>query len=296
MTKQLVLLWALLSAVTVAVAAPASAATTKTTATTTTTSTPMRIAAMSPSSVELLFAVGAGEQIVATVEYADYPPAATQIPRVGRYNHIDMEALLLSQPDLVVVAKADTNAELLQRLALVGVPVIDSSVSQLEQIPVVLRQLAAISGHKAQGEQVAEQFQLRLQQLLQRYQQRQPVTVFYQVWPEPLTTVAGGWIEQMLSSCGGSNVFASALADYPQVSVEQVLVAAPQLILKPTHQGFSNSESQPWQQWPEIPAIKQQLQLTIDGDLVHRNGPRALDGLAQICQRIDQARQVYYRE
>ncbi|QIZ78815.1 cobalamin-binding protein [Ferrimonas lipolytica] len=251
------------------------------------------IVALSPQSVEILFKVGAGEQIIGTVDYADYPQAAQLIPRLGRYDQLDMETLMLLQPQLLVFAQQDTSAEIRQQLETLGVPIIDTSVSTIDQVADQMALLGAKTGHSAQGAKVAAEFRQQLAQLRQQYQGKAPLSVFYQVWPEPLTTTSDGWMNQILTDCGGHNVFADAHSDYPQVSMEQVLVKSPQVILKPKYEGATNQERVSWTLWPELPAVANGQVITLDGDVVHRTGPRVVDGMKQICQVMDDARNAY---
>lgn len=251
-----------------------------------------RIVALSPHSVEMLYAIGAGEQIVASVEYADYPQQAQAIPRIGRYNYLDLEQLLLLQPELVIANAANMPAPLKQQLAQLGFEVVDSSVESIDQIPARLEYLGRLTGHPEQAEASAMQFRRELAALREQYRARPSVAVFYQVWPEPLTTASGGWIGEVLQDCGAKNLFASAKAEYPQVSIEQVLLGAPEVILQPIGHSREAIKTLDWQQWPEIPAVAKQLILPLDADLVYRPGPRLLRGMRQICEAVDRARQA----
>lgn len=248
-----------------------------------------RLVVLNPYSVEMLFEIGAGKTIIGTVDYADYPQAATQIVRIGRYNHIDFEALLLLEPDAVVIDSVLTSPLLIDRLRQLGFKLIDTNVAQLEQIPLRLKQLGIQTGFEQQALLAANKFSDKLMQLKQQYQKRQTVNVFFQLWPEPLTTSASSWLNEIIADCGGRNVFADSVNDYPQVSIEQVLTAAPDVIIKPVH-GDSKHVSNEWSSWPELAAVIHHQIYNIDGDLVHRTGPRVLSGMAQICQIIDAAR------
>lgn len=248
-----------------------------------------RLIVLNPYAVEMLFEIGAGQTIIGTVDYADYPSAATQIPRVGRYNHIDFEALLLLEPDAVVIDSVLTSPLLISRLQQLGFKLIDTNVAQLEQIPVRLQQLGEQTGFQQRALVVANKFSVKLAQLKRQYQQRSSVNVFFQLWPEPLTTSASAWLNEIIAGCGGKNIFANSVSDYPQVSIEQVLTAAPDIIIKPVH-GDSKQVSDEWAAWPELAAVAHHQIYNINGDLVHRTGPRVLSGMAQICQFIDAAR------
>ncbi|WOT06766.1 cobalamin-binding protein [Shewanella youngdeokensis] len=249
-----------------------------------------RLVVLSPHAVEMLFAIGAGDTIVGTVDYADYPSAANDIQRIGRFDFIDYEAVMLLQPDAIVVNTSTTTAPMQARLKQLGFTLIDSNVTELKDIPLRLHELGELTGHVAQAKQSADKFEQTLQDLKTSYQSLPPVNVFYQVWPMPLTTTASSWMNEIFDGCGANNVFASSVSDYPQVSLEQVLSSTPEVIIKPVYHGNSNQEAINWVEWPEIPAVANKQIITIQGDLIHRTGPRVLKGMLEICEIVNQAR------
>jgi len=249
-----------------------------------------RLVVLSPHAVEMLFEIGAGDTIIGTVEYADYPSAANQIPRIGRYNFIDYEAVMLLQPDAVIVNASTTAAPMLARLKELGFTLIDTSVSELKQISQRLLELGELTGHNSEAQASTEKFNSTLQALKQTYQGQSRIDIFYQVWPTPLTTTASSWMNEIFTGCGANNVFADSVSEYPQVSLEQVLSSTPEVIIKPVYHGNSNQEAINWVEWPEIPAVANEQIITIEGDLVHRTGPRVLKGMQQVCEKVAQAR------
>ncbi|EDQ01637.1 cobalamin-binding protein [Shewanella benthica] len=250
---------------------------------------PQRLVALSPSSVEMLFVIGAGDGIIGTVAYADYPEVAKQIPRIGRHDFLDFEAMLLLNPDAVVLDSTSVSQLLTNRLQALGFKLIDTRVTELEQIPQRLLQLGSQTGHEEQASRVAREFSQTLAALKRQYQHLAVVDVFLQIWPEPLTTSASSWMNEIIQGCGGNNVFANSVNEYPQVSVEQVLARLPEVIIKPVHGDRSQADTK-WQAWPEIPAVANHQIVNIDGDLIYRTGPRVLQGMTQICEIIDAAR------
>ncbi|MBV7314742.1 cobalamin-binding protein [Shewanella sp. NIFS-20-20] len=249
----------------------------------------MRIVALSPHSVELLFAIGAGSKIVAATDHADYPEAAKKIPSIGGYYGISIEKIISLKPDLVVFWQSGNRPEDIQRLKSLGIALVNSDPKTLADIGATLIKLGQLTGLEANAQQAASHYQAQLDQLQRHYQQSALVSVFYQLWPKPLMTVANGsWIEQILTVCHGDNIFAGSATEYPQVSVEQVIMAAPEVILQSGNQG--NVAGIDWQQWPSIPAVKRQHIIQLDADLLHRPTPRVLQGITQVCQALDQAR------
>ncbi|ABV36770.1 periplasmic binding protein [Shewanella sediminis HAW-EB3] len=249
-----------------------------------------RLIVLAPHAVEMIFEIGAGDTIIGTVEYADYPNEANQIRRIGRYDFIDYEAVMLLQPDAIIVNTSTTSAPMQTRLKELGFTLIDSSVSELKQIPQRLLELGDITGQQQEAKRSAEKFESTLAGIKSQYQDLARIDLFYQVWPAPLTTTASSWMNEIFVGCGANNVFADSVSEYPQVSLEQVLSSTPEMIIKPIYHGNSNQEAINWVEWPEIPAVANEQIITIEGDLVHRTGPRVLKGMQQVCEKVAQAR------
>ncbi len=250
-----------------------------------------RIIALSPSTVEQLFAIGAGDRIVGTVEYADYPEAAKKIRRIGNYAGIQIEQALALKPDLVIAWKGGNKQADIDKLKALGVKVHQSKILNISQISSDLRKLGELTGLQDNAEKVINDMKMKYQSITRTYAGKSPVKVFYQLWHQPLRTVGpDSWIESLLKDCNAINLFSDVSAPYPQVSFESVLVKNPQVIIIPHHSGNEGAKTQHWSQWPELDAVKSQQIHVLNGDLLHRFTPRALDGLDTLCQKIDKAR------
>ena len=248
-----------------------------------------RIVALSPHIVELLYAIGAGNAIVATTDFADYPDAAKSIPRIGGNYGIQLDKLLTLSPDLVVAWGDGNQPQDIARMRELGLNLYISQPRQLQDVTTELLQLGKLTGHDAEAKKAATAYQQQLQAIRQQNVDKTPVKVFYQLWSNPLMTVAkGSWMQQLLEVCHGENVFADAVTAYPQVSLEAVLLRQPQVIIRTAEAG--NPQTVNWQQWPEIPAVKHKQIYTIDADLLQRPTPRLLVGLEQLCRDLEQAR------
>ena len=255
-----------------------------------------RIIALSPHSVEMLFLLGAGDKIVGTLDYADYPEQAKAIPRIGGHEGIQLDRLLELEPDLVIVWQTGNQNRDIARIEDFGIPLYISETKRLADIPKELLELAELVGAASEGKALAEAYNKRLRDLRAHYSGRSKVRFFYQLWSDPLRTVASGsWINELFDGCGGENVFSSTTSDYPQVSLESVIEKQPQAIVVPTHKG-KEIPMDMWLDWPEIPAVKNQQMIFFDGDLLHRFSYRTLDGMQQICERFDEIRNSSVQE
>ncbi len=250
-----------------------------------------RIISLAPHVTELLYAAGAGNRLVGAVEYSDYPEAAKSLPRVGSYNAVDLERIIALKPDLVVVWQSGTLKGSVQKLRQMGVPVFASEPQTLEDIAQNLRRLGQLAGTDKTASAAAERFLTGLNRLRARYGHSEPVSVFYQVWQQPLMTIGGRhMISQVIELCGGRNIFAGLSALAPRVSLESVLAKNPQVIV-----GGGVTENNPqwkeyWQQWPQIRAVKNSHVYSVNPDLLQRQTPRILLGAEVLCEQLEQVR------
>jgi len=252
-----------------------------------------RIVSLAPNITESLFAIGAGQHIVATVNHSDYPEAALAIPRIGTYNKVNRESLVAMNPDLVIAWESGNGVDVINHLKALGLPVYVTEALTFEDIATNLRDFATLTGRGTEGESVAAAFVERYQSLRQRYVAAAPVTVFYQVWNQPLMTLNDdNLIADVIRLCGGVNIFATAGPPMPVVNTETVLRADPDVII-----ASGMGEERPdwvdqWSRWPSLRAAQNHQLYFIPPSLLQRHSTRILDGAALMCQYLDQARQI----
>ena len=213
----------------------------------------LRIVALAPHIVENLYAIGAGDMIVGTLDYADYPQQATKIERIGGYNGISMEKLLMLKPDIVIAWQSGNQAEDLAQIKRLGIKLHLSDPRSIEGVASEILKLGKITGHIEQSKEVAGAFTAKLNAIKANQQGKTTLRGFYQLWPEPMMTVSKNtWINELIATCQVNNVFASSDTDYPQISIENVIIAKPQVIIIPDEQSKRAIPVINWQQWPEI--------------------------------------------
>ena len=245
---------------------------------------PQRIISITPHLTELLFAVGAGPQLVGVDSASDYPVAARTLPRVGDYSRINFERILALKPDLVIVWVGGNRAADIHGLKKMGVPVLHTEATRLDDVARLLRLIGQASGHAGEGAAAARDYSARLATLQVRGGRQQPVSVFYQVWDRPLMTVGGRhWISDALALCGARNVFADLDALSPVVSREAVLRRAPELIVSGSDAPDMRRQ---WQRFASLRAVKNRAFVRVDADLLHRPTPRLVEGVAELCAAV----------
>lgn len=256
--------------------------------------TPPRLVVLAPHLVEQLYNIDAGKMIVGTVEHADYPAAAGQIPRVGNYAGLQLEKILALKPDLVLYWQSGSPAADISRLQSLGIRTEAFEAKTLDDIAGDLLRLGELTGQQQLATLRAAEFHQRLNVLRQQYQQQTAVTVFYELWDEPLSTIGpDAWPMQALSLCGGKNIFADANSAYPQVSAEALLQRQPQLILQPTSVTEARRLTDFQRRFASLRAVQLQQLAKPNADLLHRATLRTLDGVTELCQILAKSRAFY---
>lgn len=250
-----------------------------------------RIVSLAPHITELLFAAGAGAQVVGVVAYSDFPPQAASLPQVGGYSKVDLEAVAALRPDLVVAWKSGNRNTHLDRLRALGIAVFINEPRNLKDIARSLEQFGRLAGTEAVAADAAQAFRTRHAALAARYSERPPVRTFYQIWDRPLMTINDAHlIGDVIRLCGGHNVFGSLGTLAPTVGVEAVLAANPEAIIA-SGMGTARPEwLDQWKRWPELAANANGHLFFIPPDILQRHTPRILDGASQLCEQLETVR------
>ena len=250
-----------------------------------------RIVTLAPHAAESLYAVGAGDRLVGTVDYSDFPPEAKKLPRVGGYSRIDLEAVAALKPDLVIAWESGNNMPQVDKLKALGLTVYVTQPNKMESIADQLERFGQMAGTEATAHAAANNFRQRLERLRAANAGKPKVRVFYQIWKSPLMTIGGPQIiSDAITLCGGENVFGQLKQMAPTVSVEAVLEADPEAIIA-TGMGDARPEwLNDWQQWNRLTAVKRNNLFHINPDIMQRHTPRILDGAEKLCAHLDVAR------
>ncbi|ATX82828.1 iron complex transport system substrate-binding protein [Mariprofundus ferrinatatus] len=232
-----------------------------------------RILALTPHACEMLYDVGAGDQIVGAVSYCDYPSEAKDLPRIGSYERINVEAALRLQPDLaVVMSRSVGGVEILERM---GITVMVSNPDSFETMFEDILKIGKLSGRSSEAESLVGKLRARLETV--RAIPRSDASVFYEVWHDPMLTAGGpSFISDLIHQAGGRNIFVDIDVETPHVNVESVIRARPSVIVIPLEKRNLADRRQFWEGWLGKGNVRF---VAIDPDLLHRPGPRLLDGL-----------------
>jgi ABC-type Fe3+-hydroxamate transport system substrate-binding protein len=249
---------------------------------------PRRIVSLIPSVTEILFALGVGEAVAGCTIFCTEPRdgVAGKI-RVGGEKDPKLELIRELGPDLVIANIEENVREHIETLRAWGIAVYVTYPRTVADGIGLVAELGALTGADGEGRRIAQDLARRLDRQRARRQGRAPARVFCPIWRRPYMTINGDtYIDDMLSLCGGENVFRGLPKRYPEVTLEAVAAARPEVILLPDEPyRFRRVHVQDFSAYPAMPAVRDGRIHLVDGKLLSWYGPRiarALDVLPEL--------------
>jgi iron complex transport system substrate-binding protein len=247
---------------------------------------PEKIVSLAPSNTEIAFALGLAEQVVGVTDFCNFPPEAKTKPKVGGFADPNLELILELGADLVLAGSL--HEEFIPQLEERGIPVLVLAPASLEDLYSSIVLVAEASGKTDRGEALVAEMKKRVenvQTVLSALSDEEKVTVFYEVYSDPLMSVgAGTMIDEIITLAGGNNIFGDLAEQYPQVSAEAVVERQPQVVLFPDYHGSAEimlEQLAGRAGWQNIPALREGRVFTVQDDLFSRPGPRVVEAIEQ---------------
>lgn len=253
----------------------------------------LKIISMAPSNTELLFAVGAGEQVIGRDEFSDYPPEASELPSIGGgFGDYNLEAIVNLDPDLVLAAEINT-PEQVNALVDLGLNVfLLANPASLNEMYTNLLTVAELTGHIEETETLVAGLQERVAMVDKALENSENIpTVFYELDATdpsaPWTAGSNTFIDTLITQAGGQNIASDLEGQYLQISIEEILVRDPQVILLgDAAYGITPDSIQERTGWNNLSAVVNDKIYPFDDNLVSRPGPRLVDGLEQLAKLL----------
>ena len=251
-----------------------------------------KIVTLSPPLTEILYAIGAGEQIIGRDSFSDYPEAALALPDIGGgYSEYDLETILSLEPDLVITGSINT-PELVQSLQDLGLTVYYlSNPGDLDGTLAAIQTLGQLSGHTDEAQTLVDALSARIAAVDSALAGASDIpSVYYELDAsdpaKPYTPGPGTYYSNLIARAGGANVGDAMEAEWAQISLENLLVADPQfIILGDSNWGVTPESLQERAGWEALSAVQNGNVIPFDDDLLARFGPRQVDGL-EVLARI----------
>ncbi|WP_432478855.1 ABC transporter substrate-binding protein [Nocardioides sp. GXQ0305] len=250
---------------------------------------PVSIVSLSPTATEMLWAVGAGDQVVAVDDQSDFPEDVPTTKLSGYQPNV--EAILAKEPDLVIAS--DDTGDLVSGLEKARVPTLlmpaaadlDETYSQIERI-------GAATGHEEEAGQLVEETRIGIEQAVADAPPTDGVSYFHELSPDLYTATSDTFIGEVYGLFGLENVADEAKGgdDYPQLSSEYVVGAEPDLVFLADSQccGVAEKDVAKRPGWEQVPAVAEEQVHVLDEDIASRWGPRTLDFVQQVSQLLQE--------
>lgn len=252
---------------------------------------PERIVSLTPGTTEILFAIGAGKQVVGVTSYCDYPPEAQRLPKVGDMR-TNVEAVVARRPDLVIADEV-LNRRFIPALQRLKLPLLIVAPKDWLDVARMIRLLGEATGHEQQAETLARQFDRAEREARVRNRNLPQPTVLFTLNVEPLPMWVAGrdlFVNDMIRLAGGVNVAADGGVNYYTLSAEAVLRRDPDIIITTTpRERLSPLYNHPVLK--RLKAVESGRVYSVDSNLFVRPTPRLLKGLEQLRTIIAQARE-----
>ncbi len=250
---------------------------------------PKRIISLAPSLTETVYALGAQELLIGVTTFCDYPPEALKKPKIGGMVNPSLEGIVTLRPDLVLATTEGNRDETVRQLAELGIPTYVVSPKNFNGVLEAIARIGQLIGREEMARQVGGDLERRRDRVVAATRGRPRPRVLYLVWADPVIVPGRGTvITDLIGIAGGASISADEWIEWPRLSLEQVVARAPEVIITATHNVAHVDDS--LRRWREqkifLPAFKAGRVHTIDGNLIHRPGPRVVDGLEALARAI----------
>lgn len=252
-----------------------------------------KVVSLAPSNTEILFAIGAGEQVIGRDEFSDYPSQVNDLPSVGGgFGDYNLEAIVDLEPDLVLAAEINT-PEQVKAIEDLGLTVfLLANPTSLNEMYEDLLTVAELTDHLSETEAQIDSLRTRVSKVESIIKSAEELpTVFYELDATdpsaPWTAGSGTFIDTLIMMAGGENIASDMEGQYLQISIEELLIRDPQVILLgDAAYGITAESLSERTGWSNINAVLNNRIYTIDDNLVSRPGPRLVDGLEQLANLL----------
>ena len=248
------------------------------------------VISLAPSTTEIVYALGAGDRMLAVDMYSDFPAEVADLTKITNPDmSVNYEQIGALNPD-VVFAAAITAPDVIAQLESLGIKVvvIGTFNSTFQGVLDDITLVGSVLGRSDQALELTSAMQVDWDALVNKVadQELRP-RVFWELDAtdpaKPYTIGAGTFVNELLNAAGGVNIFGQSDNPYPQVSLEQIVAEAPEVILlADSIWGVTPQMVYDRAGWEEIPAVKNQAVYPINDNLVSRPGPRIVEGLAEV--------------
>lgn len=247
---------------------------------------PQRIVSMAPSHTQILYALGLGDKVVGVTEYCSYPPEAQEKPKVGGFSNIDLEQVVGLDPDLVLgtsIHAQSVEPALVER----GLKVVLINPETVEDVLEKIVLVGRVTGREGAAIALSAELRGRIEATMEKVQKAgSKPRVYWELSNDLYTAGPGSFIDDLITRAGGINIAADVQEQWPQLNLEALILADPEVIILADHPYGETAEgvkARPG--WADISAVKnERIVEVLDDDLVSQPGPRVAEALEFVAK------------
>lgn len=254
---------------------------------------PERIISLAPNNTEMLFALGLDQEIVGVTTFANYPAAALNKEKIGTITDPNIEKIISLKPDLVVAAGIN-KMETIQKLKELGISVVGFYPSKIDDIFIEFKRLGKITGKEETARELVTDLYIKIGQIQllvdKELKNKARQKVFYEIWNQPLYTAGKNtFIDDVITIAGGINIGSKAPGNWPQYSLEMLLIEDPDIYISSPHSSTVQVTEDLIKKRPNyraLKAINNNRIYIVNQDLISRPSPRIIEGIKEITSAI----------
>lgn len=246
--------------------------------------TPEKIVSLSPSNTEILFALGLGDKVVGVSEYTDYPEEAQNLPVVGAFNDPNVELILDTEPDLVIMGDK-LQADTMKKLESLNIPFAAIEGTTFEEVIDSIHLLGKLLGKQDKAQEITKDMKNKAQKVQDDVKDADKPTAYFVMFygQDNYTSGPGSFVNELIEMAGGETITKDAPVPWPNYSLEKLVEKDPDILLVSSDlgdlEGVKSAEG-----YKELTAVKEDRVYMIDANTVTRPGPRLADGLESIAK------------
>ena len=256
---------------------------------------PQRIITVAPHLSEVVESAGGANRLISVSAYSNFPDSVKQLPITSDARSIDLEKMKQLRPDLIIYWRGGTPETQIESIkkTFTSISVVSVEPKKLTDIANDIESIGKLLGTETIAKKSADTLRSQINDLKKQYQNKhsRKVRVFYQVWAQPLMTLnQDHLIADIISICGGEQLFAKEKLLVPTVSREAVVKANPEIIFTAVDTKQMKTDWSMWSSIPQLAATQKKAFVDIDGDMISRPSSRIMQGAQKICSEIDKIR------
>lgn len=248
-----------------------------------------RIISLIPSITEICFSLGVGDRVVGVTKFCTEPPDGVKgKPKVGGQKNPRVDAIIDLKPDLVVANVEENRKEDVEAMWAAGLQVLVTYPRTVREGIQLIRDLGVLAGRTDRGEVIAATCEAALAEVDRATAGRARTRVFCPIWHKPYMTINGDtYVDDMLRTCGGENVFRDRLQRYPTVTLPEMATLRPEVVLLPDEPyPFGEKHLTDFQAFPDVPAVRTGRFCLVDGKVLCWYGPRIAESVRTLAATL----------